>query len=435
MYTLSKSVASCFLFVATLAISVDVKAEDLSSIQECLTFEGFYWGLADGSPGPLTDSAIKAFQRSIGRPETETGLLTPYDAARLNEACEERKRKLGWAPYHLASSNITIELPLGILKRDQNVNNGQSLTGFGDAIRISLFDTLRASLDDQNTICAGMQSHSMTIDYKSIKKNWCVVAGPQGGWFYGYSRLDEGRLFYYTISWAESVDWLVHGVHIMILNSFKKHNFGEIATTSATYAPVQPALNIPRPVTGKLSPTEIFKRAKGAVWVLLSFDLKFGKPDLENSAQGSAIAVGPTALLTNCHTLKDHSVHFIARQDIDAPIRVWIKAADYSGDRCVLQTRNRLPSYVEIKPYDTIDIGEDAYSIGTPQGFDLTIANGIVSGKRDMKGIRYLQTTAPISGSSSGGGLFDCSGRLMGITTFYIDGQNLNFAIAAHEFR
>ena len=36
--------------------------------------------------------------------------------------------------------------------------------------------------------------------------------------------------------------------------------------------------------------------------------------------------------------------------------------------------------------------------IGTPRGLNLTIANGIVSGKRDMKGIRYLQTTAPISG-------------------------------------
>jgi S1-C subfamily serine protease len=156
---------------------------------------------------------------------------------------------------------------------------------------------------------------------------------------------------------------------------------------------------------------------------------------LDDAAQGSAIAVGPTTLLTNCHTLKGHSVHLIAREEIDDPIPVWIKAADYSGDRCVLQTRNRLPSYVEIKPYDTIDIGEDAYSIGTPQDFDLTIANGIVSGKRDMKGIRYLQTTAPISGGSSGGGLFDCAGRLMGITTFYVDGQNLNFAIAADEFR
>jgi S1-C subfamily serine protease len=176
----------------------------------------------------------------------------------------------------------------------------------------------------------------------------------------------------------------------MILNSFKEHNFGEIATTSATYAPVQPAPNIPRPVTDKLSPTEIFKKAKNAVWVLLSLNVKDGEPDFDDAARLSL------SVLLRCSpivTLKGHSVHLIAREEIDDPIPVRIKAADYSGDRCVLQTQNRLPSYVEIKPYDTIDIGEDAYSIGTPQGFDLTIANGIVSGKRDMKGIRYLQTT------------------------------------------
>ena len=158
-----------------------------------------------------------------------------------------------------------------------------------------------------------MQSQNITIDYKAIKKKWCAVAGsfPQGGWFYGYSKLDEGRLFHYTISWADSIDWLVNGASIMILYSFKKHNFSGIATTSATYAPVQPAPNIPRPVTGKLSPTEIFKKTKNAVWMLLSFNVKYGKPDFDDGAQGSAIAVSPTVLLTNCHTLKGHSAHFI----------------------------------------------------------------------------------------------------------------------------
>ena len=148
MYIPRKFVVACFLFLATLATGVDVKANDLSSIQECLTFGGFYLGLADGNPGPRTDKAIKDFQRSIGRPETETetGSLTLYDTSRLYEVCEEKKRRLGWAPYHLASTNITIELPLGILKRDQNVNDGQAFTGFDGAIRVSLFDTLGASL-------------------------------------------------------------------------------------------------------------------------------------------------------------------------------------------------------------------------------------------------------------------------------------------------
>ena len=43
-----------------------------------------------------------------------------------------------------------------------------------------------------------------------------------------------------------------------------------------------------------------------------------------------------------------------------------------------------------------------------------------------------IQTTAPISPGSSGGGLFDLSGRLVGIMTFqHRFGQNLNFALPA----
>jgi hypothetical protein len=183
------------------------------------------------------------------------------------------------------------------------------------------------------------------------------------------------------------------------------------------------------------SPAEIFKSVKSSVWILLSFDLKHGKPDLRNAAQGSAIAVGPTTLLTNCHTLKGHRHHGIVQLETDRAMPVQIREADYAGDRCVLEAFSTLPSHVDIKPYAVTDVGEEAYSIGTPQGLELTMANGIVSAKRTLNGVRYLQTTAPISPGSSGGGLFASDGRLIGITTFFRkDSQNLNFAIAADAF-
>jgi S1-C subfamily serine protease len=53
-----------------------------------------------------------------------------------------------------------------------------------------------------------------------------------------------------------------------------------------------------------------------------------------------------------------------------------------------------------------------------------------VSALRNVRGQRYVQTDAAISKGSSGGGLFDRDGRLVGITTFTVDdAQNLNFAI------
>ena len=88
-----------------------------------------------------------------------------------------------------------------------------------------------------------------------------------------------------------------------------------------------------------------------------------------------------------------------------------------------------------MRPYDDIKVGERAVTIGTPQGLELTVAEGIVSSKRTFNQSRVIRTSAPISQGSSGGRLFDARGHLLGITTFYFKaGQNLNFAVAAEEF-
>jgi hypothetical protein len=78
----------------------------------------------------------------------------------------------------------------------------------------------------------------------------------------------------------------------------------------------------------------------------------------------------------------------------------------------------------------SIQVGDKAYAVGAPQGLDLTLSDGLISGVRELPQGRILQTTAPISPGSSGGGLFDGTGRLIGITTMYIkESQGLNFAV------
>jgi S1-C subfamily serine protease len=96
---------------------------------------------------------------------------------------------------------------------------------------------------------------------------------------------------------------------------------------------------------------------------------------------------------------------------------------------------------MELKPishfkrYDQLIVGEVVYTVGSPQGLENTLAEGIISGKRELGGQEIIQTTAPISRGSSGGGLFDSSGNLIGITTFKIvDAEGLGFAIPIHEF-
>jgi S1-C subfamily serine protease len=167
---------------------------------------------------------------------------------------------------------------------------------------------------------------------------------------------------------------------------------------------------------------EVFDKASGAVYVVKA-----------DRRLGSAVAISDNELLTNCHVTGDLAEVKIARAKDEMPAKVVSRNAD--ADRCVLRTATKLAKWVTVRPYDDIKVGERAITIGTPQGLELTAAEGIVSSKRVYNQTRVVQTSAPISQGSSGGGLFDARGHLLGITTFYFrGGQNLNFAVAAEEY-
>jgi tetratricopeptide (TPR) repeat protein len=76
------------------------------------------------------------------------------------------------------------------------------------------------------------------------------------------------------------------------------------------------------------------------------------------------------------------------------------------------------------------------YAIGSPEGLAGTASEGRVSAFQEFDGIRWLQTSAPISPGSSGGPLLLADGTLAGVTTLtHKEGQNLNFAIPASAVR
>jgi hypothetical protein len=167
---------------------------------------------------------------------------------------------------------------------------------------------------------------------------------------------------------------------------------------------------------------EVFEKAGGAVYKVKT-----------ERGLGSAVAISDSELLTNCHVVGDFDEVKIVRAKDEQTAKVVSKNAD--ADRCVLRVAAKLPKWVTVRPYEDIKVGERAVTIGTPQGLELTVAEGIVSSKRVFNQSRVIQTSAPISQGSSGGGLFDARGHLLGITTFYFKaGQNLNFALAAEEF-
>ena len=81
-----------------------------------------------------------------------------------------------------------------------------------------------------------------------------------------------------------------------------------------------------------------------------------------------------------------------------------------------------------------IEIGQDVFVLGNPQGLEGSISTGILSttGLRQIGQENLLQITAPISGGSSGGPVVNSRGEVLGVTVSSLkNGQNLNFAVPA----
>ena len=180
--------------------------------------------------------------------------------------------------------------------------------------------------------------------------------------------------------------------------------------------------------------TELFKLVLQSVWVVVAArttaDLQRGA----DIAQGSAVAVTKKQLLTNCHVIEGRALVLIKQGD--KLTRANVFAGDSQTDRCILSVEDENLHPVQgFRKYENLMVGEEVYTIGSPSGLESTLGQGIISGLRRLDKQRLIQTTAPISPGSSGGGLFDHSGNLVGITTFMVnEGQSLNFAIATEDY-
>jgi serine protease Do len=138
---------------------------------------------------------------------------------------------------------------------------------------------------------------------------------------------------------------------------------------------------------------------------------------------------------TNCHVVPGRSIVSIFESKSKTPLRAVVVYADQRTDRCILKTDGKLNPIAAVRAAKELSIGARVYTIGNPSGLSNTLGEGLISGLRERRGIRVVQTTAQISPGSSGGALVDSTGALGGITTYFLkDAQSLNFAIAAEEY-
>ncbi len=163
---------------------------------------------------------------------------------------------------------------------------------------------------------------------------------------------------------------------------------------------------------------------------------------------GSGVIIAPDIVMTNHHVV-EHAMHISVESSIEKgflaikerriakglgdPAKV--RVADEKQDFCLLDVPGLGGDEMMPRPYHTLLVGEEVYAIGNPQGVDLTLSGGVISSLRTIRGRRWIQTNAAISKGSSGGGLFDKNGNLIGITARGLGHrkgvENLNFAVPA----
>ncbi len=183
-----------------------------------------------------------------------------------------------------------------------------------------------------------------------------------------------------------------------------------------------------------LSPEALYRKVERSVFVVGAARSP-GDARARDIMQGSAIAIAPHLLLTNCHVVRDRPlIVLLQNREI---YHATLIAADDAADRCVLQSSGpALTPVAGVRSFTDLAVGEPVFAIGAPRALERTFTEGLVSGLRPEPGRNLIQTSAPLSPGSSGGGLFDSRGNLLGITTLASlpGSQNLNFAIAASDF-
>lgn len=152
--------------------------------------------------------------------------------------------------------------------------------------------------------------------------------------------------------------------------------------------------------------------------------------------RGSGVVISSSLIITNCHVIGDGTDNIYIEDKFKLRLRAQVLLSDEKTDRCVLKVDSAQLNPVRgYRSLSSLQIGERVFSLGNPKGFDFVIAEGLLSSIKIQGSRQIILTSAATAKGSSGGGLFDEAGNLIGITTAVIgDAPHLGIAIPAEDF-
>jgi tetratricopeptide (TPR) repeat protein len=180
------------------------------------------------------------------------------------------------------------------------------------------------------------------------------------------------------------------------------------------------------PVRATAQADKIYAENSKAVVVVVA-----AHEDARSISQGSGFIVREDgAVVTNYHVINTASKIKVkvGEQVFDVEGLLY---ADAENDVAILKINGKNLPTVKLGELDKVQVGEKVFVISSPQGFENTISEGILSSIRRVDETRkVLQITAAISPGSSGAPVFNSTGEAIGIATFLVaEAQNINFAM------
>ena len=182
----------------------------------------------------------------------------------------------------------------------------------------------------------------------------------------------------------------------------------------------------PGTLSKTLDAAALGKEIAGTVyWIRTAGDVgQLSKP--ATKYQGAAVAVSKNLLVTNCDVLEATGATGIYQNDKLLTSNVRLTKSKRAAGMCVLEV-----SGVSLQPVNGVRYAQDLSAgektfTATGQG----VGEGKLATAKTQGGLKLLLATSPVTATTSGGGLFDEFGNLIGVTTL----RSMNAVIAVEEF-
>jgi S1-C subfamily serine protease len=140
---------------------------------------------------------------------------------------------------------------------------------------------------------------------------------------------------------------------------------------------------------------------------------------------GSGVTVAPSIVATNCHVVRDAVDIRVA--GAGATWSVDAERADPRHDVCYLRVPGFSAAPVRMAAASDPPLGSTVVALGFTGGAAIMPRVGNVRALHEFENARVIESDAPFNSGSSGGGLFDEDGALVGLLTFRLRNSEMSY--------